>query len=164
MVRMECLVLSIRRLLSQWIMRATAVIFSMVLILFFVLVTTKLSSVSIMVIWFMSFMFWSIYSGRELLIMIRVIFLYVYHRIVNVSYVDTYDEEDILDSLITFNRLKISLWDGHVIPFLIYLVFSSMVFGLITTSIYVIVAMGILLYLVHTILRLICIRIIQYTH
>jgi len=72
--------MKINNLLATWIMRITAILFSIVLILLFVIATTPLNSVSIVALWIMSFLFWVLYSGHELLVMLRVIFL---HSLIN---------------------------------------------------------------------------------
>lgn len=155
--------MGINTVIARWIMRITAIIFSLVLIILFVIASTPLNSVSIVVLWLMSFLFWVLYSGHELLIMLRVIFLYSLHKIQGKSFINSYDRQSIIDALIMFRARKINIWDGHLIPFLIYIVFSSMVFGYVNSNIFIVIGIACGLYLFHTALRIYCTRIIQYS-
>lgn len=155
--------MNINHILATWIMRVTAILFSIVLIMLFVIATTPLNSVSIMVLWIMSFLFWVLYSGHELLVMLRVIFLYLIHAIQHKSFINSYDRQSIIDALVLFRARKINIWDGHLIPHLIYIVFSSMVFGYVNSNIFIVIGIAFTLYITHIILRIWCIRIIQYS-
>ena len=155
--------MEINNFVAQWIMRITAILFSLVLIILFVIATTPLNSVSIVVLWIMSFVLWIVYSGHELLVMLRVIFLYVIHQLKRKSFINSYDRQSIIDALILFKSRKINLWDGHLIPFLIYIVFSSMVFGIVNSNIFIVLGIASGLYLVHILMRWWCIHIIQYS-
>jgi len=155
--------MDINNFVAQWIMRITAIMFSLVLIILFVIATTPLNSVSIVVLWIMSFVLWIMYSGHELLVMLRVIFLYVIHKLKRKSFINSYDQQSIIDALIMFRARSINLWDGHLIPFLIYIVFSSMVFGIVNSNIFIVLGIASGLYLVHILMRWWCIRIIQYS-
>lgn len=155
--------MKINNLLATWIMRITAILFSLVLILLFVIATTPLNSVSIVVLWIMSFLFWVLYSGHELLVMLRVIFLHLLHKIKKKSFINSYDRQSIIDALILFKARKINVWDGHLIPFLIYIVFSSMVFGIVNSNIFIVLGIACGFYLIHILMRWWCIRIIQYS-
>lgn len=155
--------MDINNAIATWILRLTAILFSMILIVLFVIASTPYNSVSILVLWFMAFLFWVVYSGKELLIMSRVIILYLVYRFKGQSFVTRFDQQSIIDALILFRSRKINLWDGHIIPFLLYFVCSSMAFGYVTTNIYIVVLTAIVIYAIHTLLRQWCINIIQYS-
>jgi len=155
--------MNISNFVAQWIMRITAIMFSLVLIILFVIATTPLNSVSIVALWIMSFVLWIMYSGHELLVMLRVIFLHLLHKIKKKSFINSYDRQSIIDALIMFKSRKINVWDGHLIPFLIYIVFSSMVFGIVNSNIFIVLGIACGLYLIHILMRWWCIRIIQYS-
>lgn len=155
--------MNINNVIATWIMRITAILFSLVLILLFVIATTPLNSISIVVLWIMSFLFWVLYSGHELMVMLRVIFIYLIYTIQHKSFINSYDRQSIIDALVLFKARKINLWDGHLIPFLIYIVFSSMVFGIVNSNIFIVLGIACGLYLMHISMRWWCIRIIQYS-
>lgn len=155
--------MNISNFVAQWIMRITAIMFSLVLIILFVIATTPLNSVSIVALWIMSFVLWIMYSGHELLVMLRVIFLHLLHKIKKKSFINSYDRQSIIDALILFKARKINVWDGHLIPFLIYIVFSSMVFGIVNSNIFIVLGIACGFYLIHILMRWWCIRIIQYS-
>ena len=155
--------MDINNFVAQWIMRITAIMFSLVLIILFVIATTPLNSVSIVVLWIMSFVLWIMYSGHELLVMLRVIFLYAIHQLKRKCFIQSYDQQSIIDALIMFRARSINVWDGHLIPFLIYIVFSSMVFGIVNSNIFIVLGIATVFYIVHVLLRRWCTNIIQYS-
>lgn len=155
--------MDVKSLVTQWVTRITAMLFSLVIVFLIAISTTAVNSVSIVVLWFLSFLFWALYSGHELMIMFRVLFLFILKKIRGNSLFDAYDEDSLLEALVFFKSRMYNMWDGHIIPFLIYLVFTSMVFGVLTNSIYTIVSFAVLMYICHTLFRHICINIIQYS-
>ena len=155
--------MNVNNIISQWVVRIVAIIFSIMLILLLVIASTPLNSMSVVVLWIMSFLLWMMYSGHELTIMFRIIFLYCYHKVKREEFISSYEQQSILDALILFKSRQINPWDGHVIPFLIYCVFTSMVFGYLTTNIYIILILAAILYGIHLLLRKWCVYIIQYS-
>lgn len=155
--------MEVKDIVAKWTIRISAILFSLVLILLFVISATPLNSISIVVLWLLSFLFWVLYSGHELMVMSRILFLFLYKKVSKTSFMDSYDETSLLDALVFLRNRMLNIWDGHVIPFMIYIVFSSMLFSFVFPTIYVILGIAFALYIGHIIFRKICIDIIQYS-